>query len=97
MAELRRHGLQKFAYLYGFDERQKEYYKEHVLPSIRLAQVRDGVEDYERLQLAAAKAGAAKADAESRTLIESMTKYTRDPAALRAARTRLAKLIDRNE
>ena len=70
---------------------------EHVLPSIRLAQVRDGVEDYEWLQLAAAKAGAAKADAESRTLIESMKKYTRDPAALRAARTRLAKLIDRNE
>ena len=27
VAELRRHGLQKFAYLYGFDERQKEYYK----------------------------------------------------------------------
>ena len=69
--------------------------KDHVLPSIRLAQVRDGVEDYEWLQLAAAKAGAAKADAESRTLIESMTKYTRDPAALRAARTRLAALIDR--
>ena len=70
--------------------------KEHVLPSIRLAQVRDGVEDYEWLQLATAKAGAAKADAESRTLIESMTKYTRDPALLRAARTRLAELIDRN-
>ena len=68
--------------------------KEHVLPSIRLAQVRDGVEDYEWLQLAAAKAGAAKADAESRTLIESMTKFTRDPAALRSARARLANLID---
>jgi hypothetical protein len=68
--------------------------KDHTLPSIRLAQVRDGVEDYEWLQLAAAKAGAATADAESRTLIESMTKFTRDPAALRAARTRLADLID---
>ena len=67
---------------------------EHVLPSIRLAQVRDGVEDYEWLQLAAAKAGAAKADAESRKLIESMTKFTRDPVALRAARTRLANLIE---
>ena len=68
--------------------------KKHVLSSIRLAQVRDGVEDYERLQLAAAKAGAAAADAESRRLIESMTKYTRDPAALRAARARLADLIE---
>ncbi|MBQ6338170.1 MAG: DUF4091 domain-containing protein, partial [Kiritimatiellae bacterium] len=68
--------------------------KQHVLPSIRLAQVRDGVEDYERLQLAAAKAGAAAADAESRKLIESMTKYTRDPVALRAARARLADVIE---
>ena len=40
--------------------------------------------------------GKAAADAESRTLIESMTKYTHDPAALRSARARLATLIDRN-
>ena len=45
-------------------------------------------------ELAAAKAGTAVADAESRKLIESMTKYTRDPAALRAARTRLADVIE---
>ncbi len=65
---------------------------EHVLPSIRLAQVRDGVEDYECLQLAAAKAGADATDAVSRSLITSMTNYTRDPARLRAARARLAVL-----
>ena len=67
--------------------------KQHILPSIRLAQVRDGIEDYEWLQLAAEKAGAASADAVSRSLIKSRTKFTRDPAALRAARTRLAELI----
>ena len=67
--------------------------KEHILPSIRLAQVRDGVEDYEWLQLAAAKAGADAADAASKTLVRSMTDFTRDPAAVRAARDRLAEII----
>ena len=67
--------------------------KEHVLPSIRLAQIRDGVEDYERLQLAAAKAGASAADAVSRTLIRSLTDFTRDPARLLEQRTRLAEMI----
>ncbi len=69
--------------------------KEHILPSIRLAQVRDGVEDYEWLQLAASKAGADAADAQSRTLITSMKKFTRDPAKLRAARTTLGDRIER--
>ena len=68
--------------------------KEHVLSSIRLAQVRDGVEDYERLQLAAAKAGAAKTDAFSRELITDMKNYTRNPAALREVRSRLGDLIE---
>ena len=69
--------------------------KTNILPSIRLAQVRDGVEDYEWLQLAAAKAGPDAADAESRTLIQSMTKFSRDPATLRAARSRLADVIEK--
>ena len=33
-------------------------------------------------------------DAVSRTLVTSMTKFTRDPAALRAARVKLARLIE---
>ena len=70
--------------------------KEHVLPSIRLAQVRDAVEDYEWLQLAAAKAGADAADAASRSLVRSMTNFTRDPVAVRAARDRLAEIIAGN-
>ena len=67
--------------------------KEHILPSIRLAQVRDCVEDYEWLQLVAAKDGAGAADAVSRTLIRSMTDFTRDPAQLLEMRSRLADII----
>ena len=67
--------------------------KDHVLPSIRLAQIRDCVEDYEWLKLAAAKAGAAAVDSISRTLIRSLTDFTRDPSALREAHGRLARMI----
>ena len=67
-------------------------WKDHVLPSIRLAQIRDCVEDYEWLQLAAAKAGAVAVDSISRSLISSPTDFTRDPAAIRAARQKLARI-----
>lgn len=67
--------------------------KDHILPSIRLAQVRDGAEDYEWLQFAATKGGAEAADAVSRSLIRSTTDFTRDPAVLRAARARLVEII----
>ena len=68
---------------------------EGIVPGIRLAQMRDAVEDYERLQLAAARAGTDVVDAVSRTLITSMTEFSRDPARLRAARRRLARLIEK--
>ena len=67
--------------------------KDHILPSIRLAQIRDCVEDYEWLRLAASKAGADAVDAISKTLIRSMTDYTRNPSDLRAARQKLARFI----
>ena len=67
---------------------------EGIVPGIRLAQMRDAVEDYERLQLAASKAGTNAVDEISRTLITSMTDYTRSPGALRAARARLGDLIE---
>lgn len=67
--------------------------KDHILPSIRLAQIRDGVEDYEWLQLAASKVGACVVDDVSRTLIRSLTDFTRDPAAVRATRERVADLL----
>ena len=63
-----------------------------VLPSIRLAQIRDGVEDYEWLQQAAAS-GEARADAVSRTLVRSMTDFSRSPSELRKARHKLAEII----
>ena len=63
--------------------------KDHVLPSIRLAQIRDCVEDYEWLKLATAKADAEAGDAISRSLISSPTEFTRAPAAIRAARQKL--------
>jgi len=66
--------------------------KDHVLPSIRLAQIRDCVEDYEWLKLAAAKAGAVAVDSISRSLISSPTDFIRDPAAIRAARQKLARI-----
>ena len=67
--------------------------KDHIMPSIRLAQVRDAVEDYEWLRLAAAKAGEDAVDAVSRTLIHSLTDFIRDPSALRQAHGRLARMI----
>ena len=56
---------------------------------LRLAQVRDGVEDYELLQLLAAKKGADAADGESRALIRSLTDFSRSPPELRDARSRI--------
>jgi hypothetical protein len=67
--------------------------KDHILPSIRLAQIRDAVEDYEWLQIAASKAGMDSVDAVSRTLIRSLTDFTRDSVQLLEKRSRLAEII----
>lgn len=67
--------------------------KDHILPSIRLAQIRDAVEDYEWLQIAASKAGMDSVDAVSRTLIRSLTDFTRDSVQLMEKRSRLAEII----
>ena len=67
--------------------------KDHILPSMRLAQIRDAVEDYEWLQLAAAKSGEAAVDAECRSIVRSMTDFSRDSAVLLAVRRSLARLI----
>ena len=65
-----------------------------VLGGIRLANVRDGVEDYEWLQLAEAAAGREKTESVLREVAESGKSFTRDPAVVRRARTRLADLIE---
>ena len=71
--------------------------RDHILPSIRIAQVRDAVEDYEWLQLATTKGGADAVDAISRTLIRTMTDFTRDPAQLLEMRVRLANIINASD
>ena len=66
--------------------------RDHVLGSTRLAGVRDGAEDYEYLAMAAEEDPAAVAEIE-RSIVTSMTEFTRDPATLRKARARIASLI----
>ena len=67
--------------------------REHVLPSIRLAMVRDGVEDYEWLCLAAKKSGHPSVDALSRRLVRSRTEFTRNPSEIREVRRRIGDFI----
>lgn len=64
-----------------------------IFPSIKLAQCRDAVEDFEYLQLVAARRGQACSDAACDALIRSLTDFTRDPRAIRAMRERLASAI----
>lgn len=68
--------------------------EDEIYPSIRLAQLRDGVEDYEWLQLAVEKAGRASVEGVSASVVSSLTEFERNPAALRAARRKLANLIE---
>ena len=67
---------------------------DRILPSIRLAQLRDGVEDYEWLKLAEAGHGRDAADGCVRALVPALTEFSRDPAELRRARTAVGDLID---
>ena len=64
-----------------------------IWPSIKLAQCRDGVEDYEYLQLVKAKFGVEKCDEITKRIVKSLTRFSRNPVELRAARQRLAELI----
>ena len=69
--------------------------RDRILPSIRLAQMRDAVEDYEWLQLLAGRKGKAAADVFSRMLVTSMTEFTRSPSKLRQVRSSLGDAIAR--
>ena len=68
--------------------------KDRIFPSIRLAIIRDGVEDYEWLQAAAAKRGRDAADAAVRATVTSLTEFERDFGKLDAARSRVGDLIE---
>ena len=65
--------------------------KDHILPSIRLANVRDGIEDGELLKMFAEKGRAAEAESACRKLVTDLKNFSRDPAALRSAREPLLK------
>ena len=66
--------------------------KEHILPSIRFANIRDGEEDYEYLVQAAKRAGRKSVEALVRKDIPSVTEFTRDSVRLSALRESLATL-----
>jgi hypothetical protein len=67
--------------------------EKEIWPSIKLAQCRDGVEDYEYLQLAAAKAGAEACDNVTKTIVKTRTDFSRSPEELRKARELLSSII----
>ena len=63
--------------------------KEHILPSIRLANIRDGEEDYEYLLRAEKALGRKTVEAFVRPSIRSQTDFTRTAAELSALRERI--------
>lgn len=71
--------------------------KDRVLPSIRFAQIRDGVEDYEWMKMVEAKYGRTAADGRVKKLVPELTKFSRDPAALRKMRNALGNMIEKRK
>lgn len=63
------------------------------LPSLRLKSIHYAMQDYEYIQMAAAKAGRQKADAVVNSLVTSWTEYSQNPEDLDRAREKLARLI----
>ena len=66
--------------------------KEHILPSIRFANIRDGEEDYEYLLRAERQLGREAVEAILRPYVRSQTDFSRDPAHMEALRERLVRL-----
>lgn len=64
-----------------------------ILPSVRLAQVRDGIEDYEIMKLAEARVGREAVLSAVRELTPSLTDYSRDGDRLRRLRRRILTLL----
>ncbi len=70
--------------------------QEGIVPSIRLALIRDSIEDYEWLQMAARLCGPQRADEVCRTFIKSKFDFSRDSIVLFSARHHLANAIEGN-
>ena len=69
--------------------------KDEIHPSIRLAQIRDGVQDYEWLSLAERVYGAEKAKRVCSVLVRSLTDFERDPALLNRVREAIVRALER--
>jgi len=65
------------------------------VPSIRLANIRDGIEDYEWLALLERRAGRTAAETVAAELIRGMADFERAPEALRKTRMKLADALER--
>lgn len=63
------------------------------LPSLRLKLIRQGLQDYDYIVMAASRAGAKKVRAIVDSQVKSWAEYQKDPVKLEAAKARLAKLI----
>ena len=74
----------------------REVNYEGPLPSLRLKLIRQGLQDYEYIKLAADRAGREKADAIVNEQVKNWTEYQRDPDKLEQAKDRLAVLIEQN-
>jgi hypothetical protein len=69
--------------------------KGRVLSGIRLANARDGEEDWEYLALAERKAGRAAVERLVRRVVRARDDFSRDPAVVREVRRQLADLIEK--
>lgn len=63
------------------------------LPSLRLKMIRMGMQDYEYIRMAAAKAGEVKADIVVNGQVKTWEEYQKNPAELEKAKAKLASLI----
>ena len=68
--------------------------KRHILPGIRLANLRDGEEDWELMSLAARRAGRKAVEEAVKTVCRSPKDFLRSPEALRTMRRRLAAMAE---
>ena len=66
--------------------------RRNLLPSIRLANIRDGVEDGELLKMAASR-DAAEAERFCRRFIRATDDFTRDPQLIRASRRSVLRFL----
>ena len=71
--------------------------KNEIYPSIRLAQIRDGVQDYEWLLLVEQAYGVEKAKRVCSVLVKSLTDFERNPALLNRVREVIVRALERKQ